>query len=160
MLYYYLACRVCVCVCVCVCERCLEASMCKCVGGKLVFESWGRSFPFQTNLCSSSRLQTDITGFSPIFSLNISTEWRADNFSSRAHSKRNTSQRTNSMAKYETTLDLEAGAGGVYHTTVAPIPVKPSRSWIWKTLGAIVIVALCAVAALFFSWNVTVRLKL
>lgn len=64
------------------------------------------------------------------------------------------------MVKYETTVDLEAGAGGVYQTTVAPIPVKPSRSWIWKTLGAIVFITLCAVAALFFSWNVTVRLNL
>uniref|UniRef100_A0A671MYD2 Lymphotoxin-alpha n=1 Tax=Sinocyclocheilus anshuiensis TaxID=1608454 RepID=A0A671MYD2_9TELE len=57
--------------------------------------------------------------------------------------------------KYETTIvDLNAGAGGVYQTTVAPVPVKSSRSWIWKTVAAIAFLALCAVAAVFFSWHV------
>ncbi|XP_050984645.1 tumor necrosis factor b (TNF superfamily, member 2) [Labeo rohita] len=60
------------------------------------------------------------------------------------------------MVKYETTIvDLEASAGGVYQTTVAPVPVKSSRSWIWKTLAAIAFIALCAVAAVFFAWHVT-----
>ncbi|XP_016118192.1 tumor necrosis factor-like [Sinocyclocheilus grahami] len=57
--------------------------------------------------------------------------------------------------KYETTIvDMNAGAGGVYQTTVAPIPVKSSRSWIWKTVAAIAFLALCAVAAVFFSLHV------
>nr|WOL43029.1 tumor necrosis factor alpha [Osteobrama belangeri] len=59
------------------------------------------------------------------------------------------------MVKYETTvLDLEAGAGGVYQTTVAPVPVKSSRSWIWKTVAVIAFLALCAVAAFFFTKHV------
>ncbi|XP_016123542.1 tumor necrosis factor-like [Sinocyclocheilus grahami] len=59
------------------------------------------------------------------------------------------------MVKYETTLvDLEAGAGGVYQTTVASLPVKSSSSWIWKTVAAIAFVTLCAVAAAFFAWHV------
>ncbi|KAF4104311.1 tumor necrosis factor b (TNF superfamily, member 2) [Onychostoma macrolepis] len=60
------------------------------------------------------------------------------------------------MVKYETTVaDLEAGAGGVYQTTVAPVLVKSSRSWIWKTFAAITFLALCAVAAVFFAWHMT-----
>ncbi|XP_059389760.1 tumor necrosis factor-like isoform X1 [Carassius carassius] len=60
------------------------------------------------------------------------------------------------MVKYETTLlDMEAGAGGVYQTMVAPSPMKSSRSWIWKTVAAIAFVTLCAVAAVFFAWHVT-----
>uniref|UniRef100_A0A8C1W4S1 Lymphotoxin-alpha n=1 Tax=Cyprinus carpio TaxID=7962 RepID=A0A8C1W4S1_CYPCA len=60
------------------------------------------------------------------------------------------------MGKYETTVvDLEAGAGGVYQTTVAPLPLKSSRSWIWKTVAAIAFVALCAAAAVFFALHVT-----
>uniref|UniRef100_A0A8C2JH64 Lymphotoxin-alpha n=1 Tax=Cyprinus carpio TaxID=7962 RepID=A0A8C2JH64_CYPCA len=58
------------------------------------------------------------------------------------------------MVKYETTLlDLEAGAGGVYQTMVAPLPVKSSNSWIWKTVTVIAFVALCAVAAVFFTFQ-------
>lgn len=64
------------------------------------------------------------------------------------------------MVKYETTLDLEAGVGGVYQTTVAPVPVKSSKSWIWKTVVVIAFLGLCATAAVFFAWHMTVRLKL
>lgn len=75
--------------------------------------------------------------------------------------KGNTARRTSSMVRYETTLvDMEAGVGGVYQTTVAPVPVKSSRSWIWKTLAAVAFISLCVVAALFFSWHVMVRMKL
>ncbi|KAL1261018.1 hypothetical protein QQF64_008845 [Cirrhinus molitorella] len=57
--------------------------------------------------------------------------------------------------KYETTVvDLEAGKGGVYQTTVAPVPFKSSRSYIWKTVAAIAVVLLCGAAALLFSWHV------
>ncbi|XP_056329798.1 tumor necrosis factor b (TNF superfamily, member 2) [Danio aesculapii] len=59
------------------------------------------------------------------------------------------------MVRYETTLvDMEAGVGGVYQTTVAPVPVKSSRSWIWKTLAAVAFISLCIVAALFFTCHV------
>ncbi|XP_043114136.1 tumor necrosis factor b (TNF superfamily, member 2) [Puntigrus tetrazona] len=59
------------------------------------------------------------------------------------------------MVKYETTLlDLETGAGGVYQTTVASVPVKSSKSWIWKTIAAISLLTLCAAAAVFFTWHV------
>ncbi|XP_073674115.1 tumor necrosis factor b (TNF superfamily, member 2) [Garra rufa] len=59
------------------------------------------------------------------------------------------------MVKYETTVvDMEVGAGGVYQTTVAPVPLKPSRSWIWKTLAAITFVAFCAIAAYFFAMHI------
>nr|AAI16496.1 Tumor necrosis factor b (TNF superfamily, member 2) [Danio rerio]AAI64826.1 Tnfb protein [Danio rerio] len=59
------------------------------------------------------------------------------------------------MVRYETTLvDMEAGVGGVYQTTVAPVPVNSSRSWIWKTLAAVAFVGLCVVAAFFFTWHV------
>ncbi|XP_056126725.1 tumor necrosis factor b (TNF superfamily, member 2) [Rhinichthys klamathensis goyatoka] len=57
------------------------------------------------------------------------------------------------MVKYETTVDVGASAGGVYQTTVAPVPVKSSRSWIWKTVAAVVFVCLCTTAALFFAWH-------
>ncbi|KAK7156701.1 hypothetical protein R3I94_006668 [Phoxinus phoxinus] len=58
------------------------------------------------------------------------------------------------MVKYETTIvDLEASVGGVYQTTVAPVPVKPSRSWIWKTVAAVAFLCLCAIAALLFAWH-------
>ncbi|KAK2880837.1 hypothetical protein Q8A67_018105 [Cirrhinus molitorella] len=57
--------------------------------------------------------------------------------------------------KYETTVvDLEAGKGGVYQTTVAPVPFKSSRSYIWKTVTAIAVVLLCGAAAFLFSWHV------
>ncbi|CAM4555030.1 hypothetical protein PO909_002930 [Leuciscus waleckii] len=60
------------------------------------------------------------------------------------------------MVNYETTIvDLEASVGGVYQTTVAPVPVKSSRSWIWKTVAAIAFIGLCATAALFFAWHTT-----
>ncbi|XP_059371061.1 tumor necrosis factor b (TNF superfamily, member 2) [Carassius carassius] len=59
------------------------------------------------------------------------------------------------MVQYETTVDLEAGAGGVYQTTVVPLPLKSSRSWIWKTVAAVAFLALCAVAAVFFAWHLT-----
>ncbi|KAL0174795.1 hypothetical protein M9458_030763, partial [Cirrhinus mrigala] len=60
------------------------------------------------------------------------------------------------MVTYETTVvDLEASAGRVYQTTVAPVPVKPSKSWIWKTIVAIAFIALCAVAAALFALHVT-----
>lgn len=59
------------------------------------------------------------------------------------------------MVKYETTLDLEAGVGGVYQTTVAPVPVKSSKSWIWKTVVVIAFLGLCATAAVFFAWHMT-----
>ncbi|XP_065136146.1 tumor necrosis factor b (TNF superfamily, member 2) [Paramisgurnus dabryanus] len=55
---------------------------------------------------------------------------------------------------YQTTvIDLEAGMDGVYQKTVVPVPVKSSRSWIWKTLGAIIFVSLCAVASVFIAWH-------
>ncbi|ROL45152.1 Tumor necrosis factor [Anabarilius grahami] len=60
------------------------------------------------------------------------------------------------MVKYETTIvDLEAGVGGVYQTTVAPVPVKSSKSWIWKTVVVIAFLGLCATAAVFFAWHMT-----
>lgn len=65
------------------------------------------------------------------------------------------------MVKYETTtVDLEAGVEGVYQTTVAPVPVKSSNSWIWKTVVVIAFLGLCATAAVFFAWHMTVSLKL
>ncbi|XP_077064097.1 tumor necrosis factor b (TNF superfamily, member 2) [Siphateles boraxobius] len=57
------------------------------------------------------------------------------------------------MVNYETTIDVEASVGGVYQTTVAPVPVKSSRSWIWKTVAAIAFLCLCTIAALFFAWH-------
>nr|AXY78936.1 tumor necrosis factor alpha [Hemibarbus labeo] len=56
------------------------------------------------------------------------------------------------MVNYETTIvDLEASTGGVYQTTVAPVPVKSSRSWIWKTVAAVTFLCLCATAAFLFT---------
>ncbi|KAA0702200.1 Tumor necrosis factor [Triplophysa tibetana] len=62
------------------------------------------------------------------------------------------------MAKYETTIvDLEAGVQGVYQSTVVALPVKSSRSWIWKTFAAIVFLGLCAAASVFIAWHLTDR---
>ncbi|XP_067306456.1 tumor necrosis factor b (TNF superfamily, member 2) [Pseudorasbora parva] len=56
------------------------------------------------------------------------------------------------MVNYETTIvDLEASTGGVYQTTVAPVPLKSSKSWIWKTVAVIAFLGLCATAAFFFA---------
>ncbi|KAI7801143.1 tumor necrosis factor TNF superfamily [Triplophysa rosa] len=60
------------------------------------------------------------------------------------------------MAKYETTIvDLEADVQGVYQKTVVPLPVKSSRSWIWKTFAVIVFLGLCAAASVFFACHLT-----
>ncbi|XP_057207404.1 tumor necrosis factor b (TNF superfamily, member 2) [Triplophysa rosa] len=62
------------------------------------------------------------------------------------------------MAKYETTIvDLEADVQGVYQKTVVPLPVKSSRSWIWKTFAVIVFLGLCAAASVFFACHLTDR---
>lgn len=50
-----------------------------------------------------------------------------------------------------TTVDIEAATGDVYLPTVEA--VKPSRSWTWTIVCAVVLISLCAVAALCFAWH-------
>ncbi|KAB5550554.1 hypothetical protein PHYPO_G00055020 [Pangasianodon hypophthalmus] len=58
------------------------------------------------------------------------------------------------MENYKgTAADIEAAIGDVYQPTVEA--VKPSRSWMWTIVGAVVFLSLCAVASLCFAWHFT-----
>ncbi|XP_072547080.1 tumor necrosis factor b (TNF superfamily, member 2) [Salminus brasiliensis] len=56
------------------------------------------------------------------------------------------------MKNYQmTAADLEAGMGDVYQATVQS--GKPSRSWVWKAVAVIFLIALGSVASVLFVWH-------